>query len=135
MQQRLLAARNYNTVRAVTRLSMANPTPSAANFSSWQRLAPFARMQSVQKPVPMGNSWDDQSSLLQRFSSIWMAQEGGPEKDEESKGRGRKLPSGFEKIFKRTRRGITHEEKDKEPTEKKENDEDKKASEEEKKEE
>lgn len=59
----------------------------------------------------MGTLWEDQRSLLQRFTSaLWMSKEGGPGKDDgDSKGRGRKVPSGFEKILKRTRRGINHE--------------------------
>ena len=38
-----------------------------------------------------------------------MSSEGG---DDEGKGRGRKVPTGFDKILKRTRRGISHESKD-----------------------
>ena len=65
-----------------------------------------------------------------------MSQEGGPDKNDDSeKGRGRKVPSGFEKILKRTRRGITHD-KEKEAKESADaKDDEKKAAEEESKEE
>ncbi len=43
---------------------------------------------------------------------MWQSSENeDPEGDK--KGRGRKVPSGFEKILKRTRKGITHESKEK----------------------
>lgn len=60
---------------------------------------------------------------------------------EDKEGRGRKVPSGFEKILKRTRKGITHDKEtpnesaSKGDEESKSTDEEKKAAEEEKKEE
>lgn len=47
-------------------------------------------------------------SWLQKFTQ--MLQFSGNDDDE--KGRGRKVPSGFEKILKRTRKGITHDSKE-----------------------
>jgi len=47
-------------------------------------------------------------SWLQKFTQ--MLQFSG--NDDEEKGRGRKVPSGFEKILKRTRKGITHDDKE-----------------------
>ncbi len=59
------------------------------------------------------STWDNNKTLLARFcSSVWQSSENeDPEGDK--KGRGRKVPSGFEKILKRTRKGITHESKEK----------------------
>ena len=59
-------------------------------------------------------------SLLQRFTSILRSEK----KDDESAG-GRKIPSGFEKILKRTRRGVDHSDKDKEASKSDKKDEEK----------
>ena len=57
-------------------------------------------------------------SLLQRFTSILRSEK----KDDEGE---RKIPSGFEKILKRTRRGVDHSDKDKEASKSDKKDEEK----------
>ena len=47
--------------------------------------------------------------MLQRFTGFWRMSSGND--DEKNEGRGRKVPQGFEKILKRTRKGITHDKK------------------------
>lgn len=51
--------------------------------------------------------------------STFLSQEGG-DPDDKEKGSGRKVPSGFEKILKRTRRGISHQNKEEKDTKEKE---------------
>jgi len=53
-------------------------------------------------------AWEQGQTYLQRFSSFWRMSANNDDEGE-NKGRGRKVPSGFEKILKRTRRGVTHE--------------------------
>ena len=50
---------------------------------------------------------EEYQNFLQNFSSMWKFSSGGDEDDD--KGKGRKVPPGFEKFLKRTRRGIDHD--------------------------
>ena len=68
-------------------------------------------------------------TLLQRFTSILKSEEN---KDGDESGRKTKIPPGFEKILKRTKRGMTHSQKEeKEASAGEQKEEDKKAKEEE----
>ena len=109
---------------------------AAPKMRKQERQEEVAAVAAQQREAPEAGpvSWEDQRSLLQRFTSIWMSNEDG---EDEQKGRGRKVPSGFDKILKRTRRGISHQSKDAKEDESKseEASEEKKAKEEERKEE
>ena len=98
---------------------MAQATTSSANFSTHYhynaKTATFEQVKEIQPDSWISTNYTNSSqtkTLLARFCSIWQSQ-GDPEGDEkDTKGRGRKVPSGFEKILKRTRKGITHDTKE-----------------------
>lgn len=119
-----MLARSKNMLGLVSRINQSAPMASgtaSANFSThYHYNAKTATFEQVQEIQP--DSWintkvnetksHDTKTLLARFCSIWQSQ-GDPEGDEkDNKGRGRKVPSGFEKILKRTRKGIQHETKE-----------------------
>ena len=70
-----------------------------------------------------------QPTLLQKFYNgfIWRSEK---KDDDDGEGKGRKIPSAFEKLLRRTKKGIKHEDKgeSKEGKETKEEDEEKKGS-------
>ena len=54
-----------------------------------------------------------QMTWLQRFTQL-LGFSGNDDQDSNKEGRGRKVPSGFDKILKRTKRGIRHDKKEEE---------------------
>ena len=65
-------------------------------------------------------------TFLQKFTSILRSEE-----NKDDKGSGRKIPSGFEKILKRTKRGVAHKKEEKEAAQSEKKEEEKKEEEEE----
>ena len=66
--------------------------------------------------------------MLQKFYNgiIWRSER---KEDEEGDGKGRKIPSGFEKLLRRTKRTITHEKGEESSASKKDDDKESKKKE------